>query len=347
MTLISLRTKIRFTLFFSITFLILISPVFAQSTWTESSFEDFRDGWFLDAGSNIYVSAKGRIQMINRWDFNNDGYLDILMPSGHGHTEKENTYIYLNNGKDIDARSRIELPGCGSIDGLVADFNKDGFNDIAIANSADSHYPWVNTWIYYGTSHEFSAENRTELPAFRGSSIAAGDFNGDGWMDLAIACQWQAGTTDKPKGPKMSFIYWNSSQGFQPENRLPLIFEGKGAAAFAAADLDKDGKTDLIAAAAGRTYILLSGKKAFRNKNKRKVLALSGSSIAIGNVNHDSFPDFAICSKRRVVVFFGCQAGFSLSNTSQLSVDTPSDVVLAELTKTGLMMLLLQIKCLR
>lgn len=335
MKITSFKTGIRFLAFICILILTFVHFTLAQSTWTESSFQDFRDGWFLDAGSNIYVSAKGRIQMINRWDFNNDGYLDILMPSGHGHTEKENTYIYLNNGKDIDARSRIELPGCGSIDGLVADFNKDGFNDIAIANSADSHYPWVNAWIYYGTSHGFSAENRTELPAFRGSSIAAGDFNGDGWLDLAIACQWQAGTTDKPKGPQMSFIYWNSPKGFQPESRLPLVFEGKGAKAFAAADLDKDGKTDLIATAAGKTYILLSSQKAFHNKNKRKVLALAGTSVAIGNINHDAFPDFAVCSKSRVVVFFGSQAGFSLKHSSQLSVDTPSDVVLADVNKDG------------
>jgi hypothetical protein len=29
----------------------------AGETWTEKSFEDFRDGTFLDAGSNAYVSA--------------------------------------------------------------------------------------------------------------------------------------------------------------------------------------------------------------------------------------------------------------------------------------------------
>jgi hypothetical protein len=108
-----------------ILFLLLLSnfSIVAQSEWCEDSFEDFRDGSFLDAGSNSYVSANGRIQMINRWDFNNDGFLDILLPAGHGHTEKENLFIYLNNGVDIDGRSRIELTGGGSRDGQVADFN--------------------------------------------------------------------------------------------------------------------------------------------------------------------------------------------------------------------------------
>ncbi|NMB82727.1 MAG: VCBS repeat-containing protein, partial [Ignavibacteria bacterium] len=112
-----------------------------QSIWRESGFKDFKDGKFLDAGSNAYVSAKGRIQMITRWDYNNDGFLDIYIPSGHGSNEKENIYIYLNNGIDIDGRSRIEIPGGGSRDGLILDFNKDGLNDLAVVNYADSHYP--------------------------------------------------------------------------------------------------------------------------------------------------------------------------------------------------------------
>src|SRR5205823_3274957 len=72
--------------------------------WTQNSFEAFREGTFTDAGSNAYVSAKGRIQIISRWDLNNDGFLDVIMPAGHGQTEKEDTYLYLNNGGDIDAR---------------------------------------------------------------------------------------------------------------------------------------------------------------------------------------------------------------------------------------------------
>ena len=121
-------------------FIIILSSgsiVQAQSEWNEDSFEDFKDGTFLDAGSNSYVSANGRIQMITRWDFNNDGNLDILLAAGHGHTEKENTFIYLNNGKDIDARSLIKLPAAGSYDGLLADLNKDGYNDL---NAVGGYY---------------------------------------------------------------------------------------------------------------------------------------------------------------------------------------------------------------
>jgi hypothetical protein len=75
---------------------LFISTVLSASgladAWTDNSFDAFRKGEFLDGGSNLYVSASGRVQMINRWDLNGDGFLDIVMPSGHAHTEKEDTY---------------------------------------------------------------------------------------------------------------------------------------------------------------------------------------------------------------------------------------------------------------
>jgi hypothetical protein len=74
----------------------------SASTWTESSFEDFSDGTFLDAGSNLYVSANGRIQMISRWDLNGDGNLDILMPAGRPHRKGE--YLHLPQPAAISMR---------------------------------------------------------------------------------------------------------------------------------------------------------------------------------------------------------------------------------------------------
>ena len=47
-------------------FIVLILPVqniYAQSVWRESTYEDFIDGQFDDAGANMYVSHKANIQM--------------------------------------------------------------------------------------------------------------------------------------------------------------------------------------------------------------------------------------------------------------------------------------------
>ena len=49
--------------------------------WIRHSHADFAHGSFDDAGANMYVSASGRMQVINRWDVDDDCYLDILSPN--------------------------------------------------------------------------------------------------------------------------------------------------------------------------------------------------------------------------------------------------------------------------
>ncbi len=319
-----------------ILFMAFASVVFAQSDWIEDSFEDFRDGTFLDAGSNLYVSAKGRIQMITRWDLNNDGYLDIVLPDGHTHTEKENVFIYLNDGRKIDGRNRIELPAGGSRGGTVADLNKDGYNDLIIANASDSHFSRVNSWIWYGSNDGFLVKNRVALPAFRGRDVVTGDFNNDSWLDIAIACHWQAGTIVKPEGPQMSFIYWNSPDGFTEENRLPLVFDEKGADALVAIDLDNDKIDDLILLAAGKTYIMHSGKDAFDNPDNRQMMDISGNALAVGNYNKDEYHDLAVSGKKSVVVIPGMKSGFDLKSKIELPVSIPVDVAFSDVNQDGL-----------
>ncbi|HOI28488.1 MAG TPA: VCBS repeat-containing protein [Melioribacteraceae bacterium] len=313
----------------------ITGTVLGQSLWKENSFKDFADGKFTDAGSNAYVSAKGRIQIISRWDFNNDGYLDIFLPTGHAHTEKENTYIYLNNGSGIDSRSRIQLPAAGSRDGLIADFNKDGFNDLAVVNFNDSHARRIPAWIYFGSQNGFSANNRIELPAADGTSIAAGDFNGDSWLDLAIGCQfWDE--KDSESAPRKSFIYFNSSDGFKKENSLALSFNGTGAVALESDDIDKDGIDDLVFMTKENLIILLSSKDSFADISKSLKLNITGTALSTGDFNGDDQIDIAVCSQEGVTILKNSgDAVFNLSESILLKVNNPSDVSFADFDNDG------------
>ncbi len=304
--------------------------------WSKSSFKDFEQGKFLDGGSNLYVSAAGRLQMINRWDLNNDGHLDVVMPSGHAHTEKEDTYIYLNNGSDIDGRLQIRLAANGSRDGLICDLNKDGYNDIAVCNGDNGIHTHTNAYVYYGSKDGFSAEEgrRVTLPAYASSAIAAGDLNGDGWTDLAVACQWQGGDPVEPKGPKLSFVYLNGPDGFDPKRRIEINADEE-IHAIAAGDLDGDSKCDLVFSTGKKLVLCYASKGAIEDAKARVELPIAAKSIAIGNVTGDEHADLVLCSGQQVIVLVGGSDGVKLDRRVTLEAKTPSDVALADFDGDG------------
>src|SRR5205823_8982926 len=74
-----------------------------EQWWTQRSFLDFSEGTLADAGANTYIAANGSIQLINRWDLNGDGHLDLVFPSSHDTGYGINSYVYW--GRDRFDRS--------------------------------------------------------------------------------------------------------------------------------------------------------------------------------------------------------------------------------------------------
>src|SRR5690348_9535595 len=79
-----------------------VSPQAKQLRWRQASYKDFVGGTFSDGGSNMYVSAKGRVQTVARWDLNNDGYQDLTFANTHPHAEKLDPVIFWGNGKTFE-----------------------------------------------------------------------------------------------------------------------------------------------------------------------------------------------------------------------------------------------------
>jgi hypothetical protein len=105
----------------------------------------------------------------------------------------------------------------------VADFNKDGYLDIAIGNYATGAHDrtWF-TFVYWNSPQGFKPANRSDLYTHSGSGNLALDFNKDGWLDLLMACHKQ------PDGDHStySFLFWGGPDGFQDWNKLELPTEG-------------------------------------------------------------------------------------------------------------------------
>ena len=113
-------------------------------------------------------------------DLNGDGNLDIVF-SNHadGKKKKVDSYVYWGSKAGFSTSNRSALPTVGAGGNLVADFNADGYLDIAFANQDDGKSWTVTSYVYWGGGAGFSKSNRASIPTVGGTGVLmAGDMGG-------------------------------------------------------------------------------------------------------------------------------------------------------------------------
>ena len=294
--------------------------------WRHEGYQAFSQGSFEDSGSNIYVSRRGRIQLINRLDLNRDGHIDLFVANGHGHSEDEDAYVYLNNGETIDPRRRIALPTNGAVEGLVADLDRDGVNDVVVVNGTGGTTSRSDSFVYYGAEGRFPVSQRRQLRSWAGKEAAVGDWNRDGWPDLAIACA-NAGRDEQSSH---SVVYWNSAHGFDPDRRTPLA--GPGTAVLAA-DLAGDEALDLVLAAGTSVFVYAAGKDGL-DLEKPLVLDVEARHLGAGDLDRDGRIELFVAVESEVQVRAAPSDGFQV--LQRLPVENPWQLAVQDLNRDGL-----------
>jgi len=296
------------------------------ATWRQSGFEAFSQGTFEDSGANLYASHRG-LQMINRLDLNRDGHLDIAIGNGHAHTEDEDLYIYLNNGEDLDPLSRVSIPAQGAIHGLLADLDRDGHNDLVVVNTQGGMTFRVDTFIYYGSASGFTVERRRRLQAWRGMSVATADWNGDGWLDLAIAC---ANPGSDGKSPE-SAIYWNSPQGFSADRKTSL--PGAGLSVLAD-DMNGDGKVDVALAHADDVKIYWNTGKGVEVRDPLTIKVVA-RHLAAADIDADGHRDLVAVAPDGVRIVSGSARGPQSAEVRTITIENAAKAAVADLNRDG------------
>lgn len=234
-------------------------PSLASNWSLTSGFDDTNMGWS--------VSTAG--------DVNGDGFDDMLTGAltirnvSTGETNCGGVFLnYGNLNGPTPGFSDWSFIGSqddqlGIVVATAGDINGDGFSDI-VAGAQQDGAGNGKTLIWYGRSGGLvggAAPNLTLTgPSFNsqfGAMLCAGDFNGDGYADLAVGAPNATSTlgmTTHPQGGEV-FIYLGSAIGLNgtPAMVLEGVQDGEqlGSSLAADADVNGDGFTDLVASAPG------------------------------------------------------------------------------------------------
>jgi hypothetical protein len=213
-------------------------------------------------------------------DVNGDGYLDVVISND----APDPKLVYLNDGHgNFHVGSTYGKPEWPTRNADVADLNGDGLPDIIVANrtgdSSGSNYVCLNRGKgeFDADCIAFSHESST--------TITPADFNGDGFVDLAVPHR-EGG---------QSYIYLNDGKaGFA--KRIPFGPPDAAIRMAAAADLNGDGLIDLVAIDERRgTFLYFNqGNGAFSAGVRLGAGKATPYALAAGDLNHDGKIDVIV-----------------------------------------------------
>ena len=158
-------------------------------------------------------------------DFNEDGWLDLLLPKRMPHGKINTSFIYYGSAEGFSNTYRIEIEANIPYQNSIADFDRDGWLDVFMASYGTDLMGNRPSVIHWGGKNGFKDRPYTELHTYGASGSESVDYDGDGWIDLFIANHRRAGSIIEPKPhwhTTPSMLYWGGPDGFSDERRLEI-----------------------------------------------------------------------------------------------------------------------------
>ena len=215
-------------------------------------------------------------------DLNGDGKPDLVLTStGSGSPGFYSTYVFLWNGNFSFSQSAITgLGGCPHAAALViADFNHDMRPDLAVSNGACGLHE-IDVMLGNGDG-TFQPPVGYSTDVGAPNSIAAGDFNGDGNIDLV--------SVNNLGGTPLNTFLGNGDGTFGTPIDTPSVYDPNYVAV---GDFNGDGKDDVIVSSDQLDGVQLSkGNGTFAPPVQYAVLS-EPTRIYVVDLNGDKRPDW-------------------------------------------------------
>ncbi|HEY1014935.1 MAG TPA: VCBS repeat-containing protein, partial [Herpetosiphonaceae bacterium] len=182
----------------------------------------------------------------------------------------------------------------------VADLSNDGKQDFAVGFSLQ---PRVD--VFYGDgAFGFAGPTSLALPAgFVPQTISLSDLNGDGRKDVIV------GSSNAGASGPISIFLATGATSFGPRTQLTVPGSAFSAIA-AAADVNADGKQDLLYANAGQVgYALGNGDGTFAAFASASPGTRARDKLRVADLNYDGYVDLLVSAQDGMQFFAGSASG--------------------------------------
>jgi hypothetical protein len=315
------------------------SATIPSKHWTASDADLIMTGETATTGSfGNWCNAEG--------DVNGDGFRDLLITAHHypsNSASKGRAYLYyggihMNNAPDKVFTGEEAGDTLGGNAGLLVDMNNDDYDDVILGARYYGSDDIGRVYVFFGgLDMDEEADITIDPPAGQGTNLSfgrggmhAGDFNGDGHMDLACRAGRYANSTGRV------YLYYGP---LDSDTKVDLIITGENTgdlygAIMGVGDVNGDNCDDLLVATRhypsgdnhGRTYLYYGGSGTSMDTTCDLIFDAPdrgtdefGSSADVFDIDNDGFADVIIGARRypggrsigRAYVYWGKANGFN------------------------------------
>ena len=296
-----------------------ISAADEGNAWVHGGFEDFSKGQFENGGSNLYVNAKGIIEMIHRWDVNNDGFVDLVLANSHDYIERGPTHVFTLDQGSNSKWTRQEMSGDSGWMSRIVDLDKDGLADLIVANGENGVTSQLNSYVYWGKRTGLGSE-RTDLPTLGAYDVAIVDLNRDGHLDLIFPSAWK--DHHNPGKPLPVRVYLGQGGRKFEEATSRYDIRGIASVSIAAGDLNSDGFPELVLANYRLRHdpnvdslVYWGTKGGVDGKAPLHLPTYAAQQVILADLDHDGMRDIVFSGANQVRIYWNKAGRFDVDDS--------------------------------